>query len=100
IEPLVPLPIKRKCLAALHTAEFRRFPPLSPYGVFHLGNCKPSLGDITQRMRRESYGFHLEVNDTQYNRRDSLQNGHNDRQKAFKCLIADSTIASQTVGRS
>jgi len=61
IDFLVPFSLKRKSLAALHSAEFRRFPPASPYRVFHLGNCKSSLGDITQRMRRESYRFHLEV---------------------------------------
>jgi hypothetical protein len=32
--------VKRKCLAALHPGEFRRFPPASPYRVFQLGNCK------------------------------------------------------------
>ena len=59
IDFLVPFSIKRKCLAALHAAEFCRFPRAAPYRVFHLGNCKSSLRYITQRMRRESYGFHL-----------------------------------------
>src|SRR5262245_55949528 len=61
IESLVPFSVKQKYLSTLHAAEFRWFPPASPYRVFHLGNCKPSLGHVTQRMCRESYGFHLRL---------------------------------------